>query len=98
MANIILHCYYTGAEGAARGFMEEMASSGLRDEVLREEGCIQYDYFLSAYDGCSGVLLEKWRDAEALTAHANGEPMKKLLKVKEKFGLETRVERYELKE
>lgn len=98
MANIIIHCYYTGAEGAARGFIEEMQTSGLQQEVWSEDGCLQYDYFLSARDGNVGALLEKWRDEAALSAHMNGEPMRKLKAVKGKYALETKVERYELKE
>ena len=97
MATIIIHCYYRGAEGAVRGFFEEM-QSGLQQDVYAEDGCMQYDYYLSAKDGSAGVLLEKWRDRAALDAHQNGVPMSKLLPVKDRYGLETRVEIYELKE
>ncbi|MBQ7713403.1 MAG: antibiotic biosynthesis monooxygenase [Oscillospiraceae bacterium] len=97
MANIIIHCYYAGKAGAVKGFFDEM-QAGLQKDVYAEDGCVQYDYYLSAKDGSSGVLLEKWRDAAALDAHQKGEPMAKLLKVKEKYALETRVEIYELKE
>ena len=98
MANIILHCYYPGRDGSARAFVEEMISSGIQDEVRNEDGCLQYDYFLSAQDPETAVLLEKWRDAEALNAHMVGEPMKHLKAVKARHGLETVVERYDLKE
>ena len=97
MANIIIHCYYKGAEGAVKGFFDEM-QAGLQADVYAEDGCIQYDYFLSAKDGSAGVLLEKWCDRAALDAHQNGAPMSKLLKVKEKYNIETKVEIYELKE
>ena len=97
MANIIIHCHYSGAADAVRGFFEEM-QAGLQRDVYAEDGCLQYDYYISARDGGAGVLLEKWRDAEALAAHSKGVPMSKLLPLKEKYGLETRVEVYELKE
>ena len=97
MPTIIIHCHYTGAPEAVRGFFDEM-QAGLQKDVCAEDGCLQYDYYLSAKDGSSGVLLEKWRDRAALDAHQSGEPMAKLLKVKDKYGLETRVEIYELKE
>ena len=97
MATIIIHCHYKGAEGAVKGFFDEM-QSGLQKDVYAEDGCIQYDYFLSAKDAETGVLLEKWRDAAALDAHQKGEPMQKLLKVKEKYHIDTTVEIYELKE
>ena len=44
MAAIIVHCYYTGAAGAARGFIREMQRSGLQQAVRNEDGCLQYDY------------------------------------------------------
>ncbi|MCR5825303.1 MAG: antibiotic biosynthesis monooxygenase [Oscillospiraceae bacterium] len=94
---IIIHCHYKGAEGAVRGFFDEM-QRGLQQEVYAEDGCMQYDYYLSAKDGCAGVLLERWRDDAALSAHQTGEPMQKLRRVKEKYGIDTRVERYEVKE
>jgi quinol monooxygenase YgiN len=97
MATIIIHCYYKGAEGAVRGFFDEM-QGGLQKDVYAEDGCIQYDYYLSAKDGSAGVLLEKWRDRAALDAHQKGAAMSKLLPVKDRYGLETRVEIYELKE
>lgn len=97
MATIIIHCYYRGAEGAVKGFFDEMQAT-LQKDVYAEDGCIQYDYYLSAKDGGAGVLLEKWRDRAALDAHQHGVPMSKLLPVKEKYGLETKVEIYELKE
>ena len=97
MANIIIHCHYKGAEGAVKGFFDEM-QAGLQSEVYAEDGCIRYDYFLSAKDAKTGVLLEKWRDRAALEAHQKGEPMRRLIKVKEKYQIETTVEIYELKE
>lgn len=97
MARVIVHTYYTGGEGAVRGYFDEM-QAGLQREVYAEEGCIQYDYYLSAKDGGAGVLLEMWRDMEALKAHQGGVPMSRLLPVKQKYGLETRVEIYEIKE
>ncbi len=98
MANVIIHCYYTGPEDAVCGFIEEMLDSGLRQEVLDEDGCLQYDYFFSAEDKTVGVLLERWRDDTALSKHANGTPMAKLKEIKARYDIETRVERYVLKE
>ena len=98
MANIIIHCWYTGEAGSVRGFMEEMRTSGLQQEVLNEDGCMQYEYFLAEKEETRGVLLERWRDAEALDAHANGVPMSKLLPLKDRYGLTTVVEKWEIRE
>ena len=95
MENIILHCFYTGKNGDAKKFIDEMYAGGYRDAVLAEDGCLQYDYFISAADPEVGALMEKWRDKAALDAHTNGEPMRALKAVKAKYDLETKVERYE---
>jgi len=94
MDRIVLHVYYKGEAGKAKAFAEEM-QHGLRAEVLAEDGCLQYDYFLPIGDEKGALLLEGWRDQAALSKHANGDVMKKLKAVKEKYGLETTIERYE---
>ena len=35
---IVMNLYYTGADGAARAFAEEMESSGTADAIRAEEG------------------------------------------------------------
>ncbi len=93
MAHVILHCYYTGEEAAVRGFVEEMISSGLRREVLEEDGCVQYDYFFPALPQPCVLLMERWRDEQALAQHMNGAVMVKIRAVKAKYGIDTRLER-----
>lgn len=92
MTSIVLHVTYQGAQ--ARAFAEEM-QKGLRGEVLAEDGCLQYDYFLPLGQENAVLLLEHWRDQAALEQHFAGEPMKKLKALKERFGLETSIERFE---
>ena len=93
MENIVLHVYYTGEQ--ARAFVEEMQSGGLQAAVKAEDGCLQYDYFLPTQDAGVALLLEKWRDQTAIEKHNAGENMVKLKAVKAKYGLETKIERYE---
>lgn len=92
MEGIVLHVTYSGAQ--AEAFAREMCS-GLRSEVLAEDGCLQYDYFLPLGQEDAVLLLEHWRDQAALEAHFVGEPMKKLKALKEHYGLETGIERFE---
>ena len=98
MANIILHCCYTGEEDAVCGFIDEMLDSGLRQEILDEDGCLQYDYYFSAESRTSALLVERWRDETALSRHMNGGVMAKLREVKARYDLETRLERYTVKD
>jgi len=45
---VTMNLYYTGVDGNARKFVEEMESSGTADAIRAEEGNLRYDYFFSA--------------------------------------------------
>lgn len=92
MDGILLHVLYHGAE--ARAFADEM-QSGLRNDVLAEDGCLQYDYFLPVGKEDCVLLIEHWRDQSALDKHSAGEPMAKLKALKASHGLIADVTRYE---
>lgn len=94
MEKIVLHVYYSGAEEALRTFVREM-ESGLQRDVKAEDGCEQYDYFLPVDGEPCVLLLERWRDAEALRRHMAQPRMEEIRAQKERLGLTTRVERYE---
>ena len=42
---IMVNLYYTGKNGSARRFAEEMESSGTADKIRAEEGNVRYEYF-----------------------------------------------------
>ena len=42
---ITVNLYYTGKDGAARAFAEEMKASGTADRIRAEEGNVGYRYF-----------------------------------------------------
>lgn len=95
MENIILHVYYRSKNGTAEDFVRAVKESGVQDKVRAEDGCIQYDYNLSLEESGTVVLLEKWRDSDALTAHMQQPHMETLKELKERYDLETAIERYE---
>ena len=95
MENIILHVYYRSKNGTAEDFVRAVKESGVQDKVRAEDGCIQYDYNLSLEESGTVVLLEKWRDSDALAAHMQQPHMETLKELKERYGLETAIERYE---
>lgn len=93
--SIILHVYYTGTPEAVRAFLEDIDREGLRETVRAEEGCLQYDYFLSCQDTDTLLLVEHWRDALALENHSAQPHMDRIRRLKASRGLSTRIERYE---
>ena len=49
---ITVNLYYTGINGNARAFVNEMESSGIADAIRNEQGNLKYQYFqpLDEYD------------------------------------------------
>ena len=40
-----INIYYTGSNGFAKQFAEEMISSGIVDEIRSKKGNLRYEYF-----------------------------------------------------
>ena len=40
-----INIYYTGSNGSARNFAEEMVSSGIVQEIRNKKGNLRYEYF-----------------------------------------------------
>lgn len=71
---IILHVEYQPKEGQQEQLLKAIGESVA--DVHAEDGCEKYA-FHTTKDG-RVVLIEVWRDKEALNAHAEGEPIKKI--------------------
>ena len=96
--SLTVNLYYTGKNGNARKFAEEMVSSGIVDEVRAEEGNERYEYFFPMDDPETVLLIDCWSDQEALDIHHKSEMMKKIAVLRDKYELRLRVERYDLLE
>ena len=92
--NITVNLYYTGRNGSARAFAEEMEQSGLADEIRAEEGNLCYRYFLPLDDPETVLLIDRWRDQEAIDRHHTSPMMKRIAELREKYDLHMTVERY----
>jgi quinol monooxygenase YgiN len=95
MQNIILHVTYTCFPGKAEEFVTALKESGFQTTVRAEDGCLQYDYHLSCEEKDTVVLIECWRDAAALAAHAAAPHMARVAAMKEGRVKETNLKRYE---
>lgn len=92
--SIVMNLYYTGANGAARRFAEEMESSGTADRIRAEEGNERYAYFYPANDPETVLLIDVWRDQRAIDLHHASPMMATIARLREKYGLHMRAERY----
>lgn len=89
-----VNLYYTGSNGSARKFSEEMMDSGIVDAVRAEEGNERYEYFFPMEDPETVLLIDRWRDQAALDFHHKSPMMSQIAALREKYGLRLRVERY----
>ena len=92
--SITVNLYYTGKDGSARKFAEEMEALGIADAVRAEEGNERYEYFIPMNDPETVLLIDRWRDQQAIDFHHKSEMMKQIAELREKYKLRLRVERY----
>lgn len=92
--SIMVNLYYTGTGGAARAFAREMEESGTADRVRAEAGNQRYAYFFPADDPETVLLMDVWMDQAALDRHHASPMMETIAKLREKYGLRMRAERY----
>ena len=93
--SLIINIYYTGTNGSARKFAEEMVSSGIVDRVRAEEGNERYEYFFPMDDTETVMLIDKWKNQEALDIHHKSEMMKEIADLRNKYELRMKVEKFE---
>lgn len=92
--SIVMNLYYTGTNGSARRFAEEMERTGAAGRIRQEPGNERYAYFLSLEDPETVLLIDAWRDQEALDIHHASPMMAEVSRLREKYDLHMRAERY----
>lgn len=92
--SITVNIYYTGENGSARNFVEEMLLSGTVAAIRKEKGNIRYDYFYPVDDVETVLLIDSWENQEAIDAHHATPMMDTIIKLREKYNLHMKVERY----
>lgn len=91
---ITVNLYYTGANGSARHFAEEMVSSGVVARIRAEAGNLRYEYFFPMDDPETVLLIDSWADQQAIDAHHASPMMAELAALRDKYDLHMKVERY----
>ena len=89
-----MNLYYTGKDGAARKFAEEMVSSGTVAKIRAESGNLRYDYFISTQDPETVLLIDSWENQAAIDAHHASPMMGVIANLREKYDLRMTAERY----
>ena len=92
--SITVNLYYTGKDGSARAFAKEMTERGIVDAVRREDGNERYEYFFPMDDEETVLLIDRWKNQEAIDLHHKSEMMKQIAELRDKYKLRLKVERY----
>ena len=92
---ITVHLCYTGTNGNARKFAEEMEESGTADAIRAETGNLRYEYFFPMHDPETVLLVDSWTDQTAIDAHHASPMMQAIAALREKYDLHMKVERYQ---
>ena len=91
---ITVNLRYSGVDGNALKFAEEMISSGTVDAIRAEEGNLRYEYYQSLDNPETILLIDSWASQEAIDAHHATPMMATITALREKYDLHMTVERY----
>ncbi len=93
--SLTINIYYTGKNGNAKKFINEMITSGIVDEIRKENGNLKYEYYLPINDEESVLLIDSWTSREALDNHHSSPLMEKISFLRDKYDLHMKVENYQ---
>lgn len=91
---VTVNIYYSGVNGNARKFAEEMVSSGVVSDIRAEDGNLKYEYFFPMEDKEMVLLIDSWKDQHSINVHHESPMMAKIIELREKYDLHMIVERY----
>ena len=91
---ITVNLRYTGKNGSARRFAEEMTDSGTVAAIRAEAGSLRYEYYQSLDDPETVLLIDQWQDQAAIDAHHASPMMQTIAALREKYDLHMTEERF----
>ena len=91
---ITVNLRYSGKNGAARKFAEEMTAGGTVAAIRAEAGNLRYEYYQSFDDPETVLLIDSWQDQAAIDDHHASPMMATIAALREKYDLHMTVERF----
>lgn len=90
--NITVNLYYTGKK--VKEFVKEMTESGTVEKIRNESGNLRYEYFFSAEDENTVLLIDSWENQEAIDNHHKTQMMNTIMSLRKKYNLSVKIERF----
>ena len=91
---ITVNLRYTGKNGNARRFAEEMTAGGTVAAIRAEKGNLRYEYYQPLDDPETILLIDSWESQAAIDIHHASPMMATIAALREKYDLHMIVERY----
>ena len=91
---IVLNVSYKCRPGMRDEFLERIRREGIDAASRAEAGNLKYDYYFPADGGDELLLVEKWRDADALAEHGRQPHFAKLGALKAEYVADTVIEKF----
>ena len=91
---ITLHLFYTSTNGNAIKFAQEMETSGTAELIRQEPGNLRYQYFTPFDDPETVLLIDSWESQEAIDVHHASPMMAEIARLREKYDLHMKAERF----
>ena len=91
---VTVNIYYTGENGSAKKFAQEMIETGVVSKIRAETGNVSYAYFFPMDDTETVLLIDSWENQQAIDAHHASPMMGEIVRLRDKYQLRMRVERY----
>ena len=91
---ITVNLRYTGKNGNARKFAEEMTAGGTVARIRAKAGNLRYEYYQPLDDPETILLIDSWENQEAIDIHHASPMMATIAALREKYDLHRTVERY----
>ena len=95
---IVLNVTYKCKPEMREEFLEMIMTEGIDAECRAEDGNIKYDYYKPVENSDELLLVEKWRDADALAMHGRQAHFARLGELKAEYVSDTIIEKFEIKE
>ena len=91
---IVLNVSYKCRPGMRDEFLKKIRREGIDAASRAEVGNLKYDYYFPADGGDELLLVEKWRDADALAEHGRQPHFAKLGALKAEYVADTVIEKF----
>lgn len=92
--SIVVNLYYTGENGSAKRFVQDMIQKGIVDRIRAQEGNLGYEYFSSLDDPETVLLIDRWENQDAIDRHHASPMMAEIAQLRDQYDLHMYVERF----